>query len=337
MLSPISDAEFWTSPFSAVPKQGPDAPDPVPGIELGGPKAVFFDRYDSAPVVAVHTMTLREATQVNFGALAVVAAVDADLGTLFVGSAAAREVLADSPPHSLDDDADIPDGFVVSPHLIDLRERLMLPWRAGRYLVSVMLRGSFSNRVMVALRRSPLHYDDPEVGKLVEQERLARGPAPIAPRERTPFPHYRKLPASPEVPDSPGIALKVDRLAVPGSRAILYGAFRVQAKGYDLVPRDPSKLGERATAVLPVALLFVGADTGGAHPMMLRVPSFDAVDPRTPANAEPVVTGYFAIDLLDTPEMPVVPQTYFVHAFLREHWAGPATVARVDGRDVSRA
>ena len=81
-----------------------------------------------------------------------------------------------------------------------------------------------------------------------------------------------------------------------------------------------------ATAVIPITLLLIGNIETGPWTIELRVPTFDPIPGGV---AGTVVAGAFEIDLLSLPQMPRVPQTYFLRAISGEVITEPAMTALV--------
>ena len=134
---------------------------------------------------------------------------------------------------------------------------------------------------------------------------------------------------SPAVPVEAGIALSLPRvLTLDGdTRCVLRASFRLPIRAVDR-PRQGERpdQGKPMTAIVPVWLLVVGADDGGAGVIPLRVPSYA---PLEGGLEQPLAVGHFALDLLRTRGMPDAPQTYFIYAFSGPVLAGPVPTAFV--------
>jgi hypothetical protein len=232
-----------------------------------------------------------------------------------------------------DDDSPVPNGYIASPYVIDARERLALPWQPGSYLLSIVMRDRVSNRVKVELGKSSTGFQDEEVVKFIAAYRKQHEPAPVSPAPGGPLPFYRKLLESPQIPAKNGITLKIDRVLLMNvaTRWKVAGSFRLPVFPHEIVPpveEDPAlyKL-PSPTAITRITMLVTGADTGRWSVVELRVPSYD------PINAEsenPVVTGFFAFDLMkEAPHLAAIPQTYFIYMFSGEILEGPIPSALV--------
>lgn len=213
---------------------------------------------------------------------------------------------------------------------VNLRERLgALPWRAGNYLVDVILDSQTSNRLHFQIRSGAAAEHDPVVAAFIDQQRATTG----APKALQPapglagqWPNYRKSERSVALPAGIGVALAAERVSVyrPGAHSILRGSFRlpVPAAFYLGGAGD----GLAATAAVPITLVMTGNLMTGPFVVPLRVASYDRVDRRA---VESTVTGYFEVDLFALPEASKVPQTYTIWAYAGETRSAPATAAIV--------
>jgi hypothetical protein len=107
----------------------------------------------------------------------------------------------------------------------------------------------------------------------------------------------------------------------------LYGAFRLPVQPGEIVRRDPQEREPGPTAITRITLLGIGADFG-RWTVELRVPSYDPIEHGTD---KAVVTGYFALDLMqESQRLGPQPQTYFIYVFSGETFEGPIPTALVD-------
>jgi hypothetical protein len=313
------------------------------GILIDAPALVPIDRRESAPVVGYYARSLREDLQVVPERQMLAAALDLSTKRLRVGLALdTGKTLAPEGPPATDDPGE---GATYTALRADLRAQLDLPWEPRKYLVAFLLREHLSNAVVMELGPSAAAFRDAEVERfLVERRKRA---APLPPPPISPVPSaatgvtYERLSRSPPVPEQPGIALEIDRVAVfrRGASCLCFGSFRLPVAARDLVRPDaaagaPPAVGDpRATAIIPVTLVATGSESSGPWTIELRVPSYDAIppaDPALPPDGEVgMVTGHFALDLFQHPGMPRKAMTYFVTAFGGASVSGPFPVAIV--------
>jgi hypothetical protein len=195
-----------------------------------------------------------------------------------------------------------------------LRDRLPdLPWRAGTYLIDVLLDGQESNRIQFQLTPGLSVERDPAIAEYIERQRgTAVGPKTLIPPmvEGRPYPNYRKTPASPMVPQDIGIKLVAERVTVytPEAQNILRGSFRLP------IPAGFYRAGDHnsPTAAVPITLVITGNDLVGPFVVPLRTATYDPIDEKSP---ESIVTGFFAVDLFALPETSKVVQTYSIWAY----------------------
>jgi hypothetical protein len=230
-------------------------------------------------------------------------------------------------PAAKPDTRPIPPSVSLQRFEIPLNERLPdLPWRAGTYLVDVMLDTETSNRWEFKLSAGAAAEKDPAVAAYIEAQRAATGP----PKEMRPapsgnkYPNYQKTAGSLDIPATNGITLSADRVSVykPDGHSILKGSFRLP------VPAGFYRAGSgdngAATAAVPITLVMTGNILTGPFVSALFVPSYDKID-RTAA--ESVVTGQFEVDLFALEETSKVPQTYTIWAYSGAIRSAPATAA----------
>lgn len=203
----------------------------------------------------------------------------------------------DTPP----DTRPIPPSESIQRFQIPLRERLPdLPWRAGTYIVDVILEPEVSNRAKFQLTSGLAAEKDPAIAEYIEQQRAASaGPQAAYPADPRPA-------KSLEIPATNGLTLDADRVSVyrPDSKALLRGSFRV-----------PS-----APGPVPITLVMVGNIMPGPFVVPLRIPT-----ERTPG--APVQTGTFEVDLFALKETSKVPQTYTIWAYHGDLRSAPAKAA----------
>ncbi len=298
---------------------------PFEGIQLAAPGLVSLDAHQTLPVIAFRAGTYRNVWAVRYEKHALLTAMDLENNRLYAGYLVNQE--KEIVPR---DPAQAPEGNKVATSKLDAREHLAIPWEPTTYLLTAIMRGDVSNRAKVKLGASAGAFQDAEVEKILAAEREKLAPVKVNPPETDPFPSYSKRDDSPPIPDEPGIALSVDRVVIrkEGAICILKGAFRLPALAREIVkpPRadSPAPVQPPPTAIIGITLLITGSEEPIPATYRLDVPSFDAIV----AGAEkPVVTGYFALDLLAEEMLSVNPQTSFIYAFSGEVLAGPALSA----------
>ncbi len=336
----LADADFWSDPLQsvdAVAERLWDLDREV--IELAAPRRVPIDQRSTLPIGIVRAGTYRELWQLDFHRTAVVAAMNLDHNTLYLSSVQTEELEEPSKPVDLDK---APKGQSTDTATLDLREAMSLPWVPSTYALRVLLRDKVSNTARVELGKSPAAYHDPEVERFV-QAQTAEAPSPVVqPTAREPLlPSYRRRQDSPPVPEARGVAINLERVVVKTTSAecILRGAFRLPVLPHERVRPTKRAPGEPApdfpvrlpTAVVGVTLVVVAGDAPHVASMRLDVPSWDPLVGDTPE-----VTGHFAIDLMQTPLLGVVPQTYFLYVFSGGVFEGPVPTALIAPESIPR-
>jgi hypothetical protein len=215
------------------------------------------------------------------------------------------------------DDEPLPDVDVLLPFRFGLRERVPdLPWRAGTYIVDVILDTEVSNRLRFQVTPGKAAERDPAIAEFIEKQRMsASGVTDLRPAmvDGAKLPNYRKTAESLPLPDGVGISLSVDRVSVykKGAENVLRGSFRLP------VPAAYYRGGDGAapTASVPITLVVTGNDLSGPFVAPLRVATFDTINKNA---EESVVTGNFEVDLFALPELSKVVQTYWIRAYSGE-------------------
>jgi hypothetical protein len=277
----LSAADYWDAPHKTMMDFAWDrVGEQISGIVLGGPPQLDVDVRSTLPMVAFHSDTLAGLVEAPFHAAIVVASR--------VDEPDLRAVVADE-PEADDETAPPAEGFAGTPHDLELRELLNLPWKPATWIVTLLLRGSASNRVTVRLTRGALRYVDPEVERVLAEQRAAM---------RKPLP----------VPDDPALSFTRDgALDVPEERGIvLEGGAKL---------RLACRLPERAP-VAAVWLVISGTISVGPHVRRLHLPL-----------SEDGSGGVAELDLFADPAFAgMPPQTFFIHAFAGDVMSAPATM-----------
>ena len=341
----LTDDQFWTDPASTkdeIISELMSARSSALLIDL--PSYVPLESRSTLPLAGVWVRTLQERLQIDLESSGLGVAVELDSNDFRVGAPFAtgknrpRTPPPERPPGR---------GFAGAFLEAELRDKLNLPWERSRWCVWLLLRERVSNPSAVELGPSMHAYQDPEVAAYLAKRRAAAAlePAPAVwpPLPRLPgaigralgggpdpYPNYRQSPQSPPLPDTVGIALKLDRVVEPppDRRAVLRGSFRLPVTERERVLFDPQTGVPQdvgvpgATAVVKIHLVATGAERVGPFVFGLRVPTYDALPVDGPAEA----TGFFNLDLFGLEAMPVRPGSYFFHAFSRDVQVGPVTL-----------
>lgn len=355
----LTDVEFWDDPRRTEDEvQDRLLDEGFLGVVIDAPARVPLAKRQTLPVCGVRATTLRENRDLSIPRATVAAASCLETHDVRAGPAFAQKERLGAPPVGDDDPGE---GVTIGNFETDLRARLGVPWQAGTWVVTFLVRERASNRVMVKLEAGGGGgFVDPAAAALLAARRRPRYPQPIGPRAAPgqPLPAYRARPDSPPVPDAPGIALAVERLVKDGEDAqvVVRGSFRLPALEREVVkPADPADAAAlealdeaaraqalrdgvawqdpgdaAATAVIPITVVVTGVERAGPLVVRLQAPSFDPVDPTADVA---LVTGHFALDLLAQRGGELLrDQTSFIYALCGEALAGPATVAVVDPR-----
>ena len=315
-----SDDEFWSNPLKET-----DGKLPEPGIYLGAPKAVALGGRTTLPAEVRRSVSLRDSIAVPFKRYALLHAVDLLSNRAYARYAVDQDNAVYPEVNAAELDEVAP-AKTMTPFLLDVRERLDLPWRPAELLLTVTLRDKISNRCKVTLGAGASAYEDPAVAEYVEKKR-AKLPAPRPfPEPGDALPAYVPVDGSPPPPKQPGIAISAERVVElkDGATCIVRGSFLLQVGKPDLVPPED---GERHTAVINIHFVLTGADLPSPVVRTVRAPVYGKAEVGKPS------AGHFAFDLLSLFTPPERTETYFLYVFSREAMAGPQPFAFV-GRDV---
>lgn len=268
-----------------------------------------------------------------FGDSAIVVGVCLETKRVFAGPAFAPSDpagIADEEPETeaVGDDAEVSGQCTVGlTFQIDLLDRLPLPPGPGEYLVTLIVRDQPSNPVRVmtlGLAGERVESDGPR-----PDDPAAHTPAPlsVSPSPGEPLPSYDRLPASPPIPEEPGIAMAADAAPGSGGQSVVLGSYRLPLLPVDVVSADErAEWSDEAVdppfAVIPITLVITASDIAGPILIPLFVPTHEP-DSAAPL---PMVTGHFALDLATLDNMWSEPHTCYVYAFADEIMAGPTTI-----------
>lgn len=328
-----SDEEFFTAPL----QRRDDVEDPLLAagkdvLAVDAPKQVAIDKRAGLPLVAIRAASFSTMIAAPFDEYAIAVACDLDTGDFRAGPAVPPPVksVVPEPPR-----AATPGAMAGEARIIDLRERLELPWRPSHLAVSLILRESLSDLLDVRLDLAPGAYRDAEVEKHRRDERAAQPLPPIAPAPGKTLPAYRQVDGAPAVPDAPGVVLSGPRLHLLRSDEplVLKGSFRLPVLPHLLVQpgaraeplRAQLKEGELPSALVPVGLVVTGSEVPAPFVARLVLPAFGKLDGKAP-----VATGRFAINLDDVGNLRSAARTLFVYAFSGVFRFGPLPIALVE-------
>ena len=351
----LQDPEFWSDPQknrAALVKARARAKDV--GITIDAPRFASHGEKASLPVAMLHFRSMVDDVQLDTERQMLLVAVREDDNAMWCGQPLATGKTAGARPPKPMPKGAAATGFVAGYYVEDMRQKLGIEWKRQRLTMTGLLRERMSNTVSTEVGPSREDFHDPEVEAWVEAKRQAElppSPAPVWPPLPIitgaitraldggidPFPNYKQRDQSPPLPDGEGINFTIDRVVEvgPQARCILRGAFRLPATKYERVQFDPQTgrpfdVGcAGTTAVCQIHLVATGTKVVGPMLFPLRVPSYDPL----PAD-DGLVTGYFNLDLFDTPGMPRREDTYFFSAFSRSVVSGPVPVGLVAASSV---
>ncbi len=285
---------------------------------IAAPTRVPIDVRATLPLQVYYAATLRTMDARDLEWHAVLVAVDLTHGRV---SARRALPLPERPPAALDPD-DPSDVFRCELPVIEVRRQLELPWREADLLITLLLRERASNRVRIALQRSPTSYHDEEVARFVRRQRLPApaAPWPVAGRSGA-LPRYGAA-AGQGPPATDGVALALAR----GPRTLLLtGGFRLPLEpGMRVPPTETVGMADygtpRPVAIVAITLVLLGHDELGPVVIPLRLPAHEvSVD----AEGAERAVGSFALDLFALERMPKMAQAWDVFAFSGEVMVGP--------------
>ena len=307
------------------------------GIALDAPRAVATDRYVTLPMVLGRRIGLGADAGLNLRRDTLLAVTHLERNFTHVAFAFDwKEIARPARPVAAVAPVGEPGGFVSSFTPMDLRSRVPdLPWEPATLSITALLGDRSANRVRVKLGGAL--PEDPAVTAFVARNRAVAYPRPVWPPrvEGGVFPLYEP-PAAPGV-GALGIAGSFDAgtVSAAGARCVFRGRFRLPVMDREIVrerdryddelsaPRGAGwvDVGDpRASAVVPITLVFVSEERAGPTVVRLQVPSATEV---APDEAGKPVEGCFAVDLAAIGGMPRDPGRHRLWAFSGEFQAGP--------------
>ena len=317
------------------------------GLRLIAPDNVRIPGVERVPVIGFRGF--RPADVAGFSRAALVVAVRIESGEVFIARPFPEKDRPDGPPRRppppSPDEVQDPNRTGCTRFGFDLRQIFpSLPWRAGTYLFTLVAGEQRSNTVRLRVAPEGLP-EDSETQHVIASLARPGYPMPVSPLPSpgASFPSYGQA-SSP--PDAPGLKISLEpSRTVIGSRVVVRGSFALPALRRQLVrpldPRDanhqapdsPLKwhdVGDaRATAVVPITLLFCGRAFTGPWVTQLNVPSYDRIA-KTSESERPLVSGQFAVDISALQGVPGDGQGYTVWAISGEGFSEPATLVLLD-------
>jgi hypothetical protein len=319
----MADQAFWGKPLEERAQIESDlAAEEKDALVLDAPRKVAIDVRNSLPLVLVRVAHFALAAGVPIQKFGILVAADAEGGVVRAGRAI-------EPPdrRTREPEPGEGSGMAAEALLIDVRERLDLPWRRSQLAISLILREQISDEMRVALDLTPGAYRDEAVEKK-RQKDLLDAPLPAispAPSPTAPVPAYRKVEGAPEIPDKPGLALASERVVKLHSAGplVVKGAYRVKVPPHLFVSGDRAeavKLDPKPAALVPITLVITATVAPAPYTLNLVVPSWDA-DPKTG-----IAAGTFAIDLDKVGPLRRQEKTLFVYGFAFDQRFGPLPI-----------
>lgn len=303
------------------------------GILIDGPREVVLSSRDTLPVFTYYMGSYKQTATRDFPRVASVVVMDPDRNHIHVApflEKRGESLLTDE----TEPEANLPDGYQMTFHKVDLRRRTELPWAAGRVLSQVLLMELSSNRLETKLIAGSGAFADPEKDKFLAEERAKKDPP-------APFPAASAPGAGvPPIPEGMGIVLSAPRVMVleKQGRLELSGAWRMPVLPEELVKPEHAeynkanglmqKEGGAYAACVGLHLVVLSSEEDVPNLYTLRLPmaKVEMVD------GKPVASGKFTVDLLQLPDFPVGDETLFIYAYGKEWASEPATIGVVDRR-----
>lgn len=334
----LTPNEFWTEPFRTRRDLQFGLMDRTEeGLLFDAPPVVDLAARDTAPVVVVRVATGVNLARAPVRGAGVITAVD--LGNNLTYAAAAVSISGRNAPPPVPRGEPPTAGLRGEGHVIDLRDRLGLPWKPTEYLVRLILHDRVFGPLRVRFGAAPGAYHDPEVEKYLTELRRRPDVPPLAPDPRERVQPYAPDPNPPPVPAEKGIELRVRRVVEmddPKS-VVLRCSFRLPVLRRHVVPpgADPwnpataalfDQLGETDApprGVVRIGLVMTGSVRPAPFVAQLAVPTRDPVPP---GDGPHLVTGSFRVDLQTLGNVKGVEQTLFLYAFADDVLAGPVPI-----------
>ena len=277
------------------------------GIYIGCPGNVDLNTDNQLPLLLYENRSFQDIRALPLDMFAAITAVDLDRG-IFYSNFLQPSIDEPAPRPSEKTDLPIPKGSASQCKVFNLRELLDLPWIKCNLLVTLFLYDRHSNRVAVCMQDKKGSSES--IRKEILDSLDDQTPPFVTFPERDPFPQYKKLPDSPELPEPAGIALYSDpSFSVDASkRYVVYGAFNIPVLPYELNRETENK---DFTAVVPMSFLLSDSVQGIIGTLNVSIPA------KLNEKNQSYSVGYFAFDLKKHFNFNSSPRTYIIHVFSR--------------------
>jgi hypothetical protein len=333
----IEGRDYWDDPMkntsSVLPKF---VPEDRYGLFIDAPAEVNLRSFNRIPLLMLHAIKEQEARFYDPWDKGHLVCVRLEDRTLELDD------LLDAPEvEGADDEGDSssPPGtgaFAVTSTTNIMRMKALQ--RPGHCILTALVMDRTSNRIKIDVTRSSKSgYEDEAVPAFL-QSFARRLPPPPAVRylPGQSAATFTANPDSPQLPESPGIALRCERVVLyeQGKRGWVRGAIHVPVLHREIVPAVSENLPDnggaeygdpRPIAIVPVWLVIIGSEDGKAEVVFLRVPCFSETVPQEGET----VTGYFEYDIFSRENVAGKAQTNFVYGFCGESMTGPELMAVV--------
>lgn len=218
-----------------------------------------------------------------------------------------------------------PPAMIGEGYIVNLADRLKLPAIHGDYLVTFICLDKVSQRSRMQLVET-VGYEDPAVEEFFREHLAAQpGPPKVSPEPHSGsrwFPIYAERLDSPEMPSSPGINIKINRVnLMSADDCILTASYRLPVTSQQVVAQRTE------TAIIPVTLLLTGSVEYAPRLLRLNVPSYKPV---ISEGDQKFAIGHFTLDLCQMADLKTTAQTFFIYAFAGPVMIGPIPTAFVN-------
>ena len=277
-------------------------------IQIAIPEVVDIDKNETVIMSVNREVTLGGEIPAIFAERAIIAAVDQGTGEVFTNMA----IKLRAPRNQIPPKTSSLKGTRTEGYRLQMRERLKLPWTPATYRTAVIIRDSISNQAEFRL------VSDKPASP-------SAGASEVFPEAGDPYPAYKAVSGSPDLPSETGLALAPEAERVPaGDMLVLHGSYRLPASRSERMrsgmpgTRAPVSREEQPKAVLSISLLVTGDDNPSPKLVQMHVPCYEVS-----GAAEAVATGYFSVDLNEVLPVPLEPDRYNVYGLTRTGISGP--------------
>lgn len=316
----LSDGEFWTAPEKTRARLEDKAlSEDKEVLVVDAPHKVDLHARQTAPLAVLRFALTDTVGAIPLALYAVVVAADLQRGEAWSEMAVAppsRPVPPREPFEFVGDNAHSGEMRIV-----DLRERLDLPWRPAKLAVWMLLREREFGPLFVELGEPPTAYKDKAVAE-AHEGKLKAGPLPPL----SPSPHgglvaWGSEAGAPAVPGKPGITVHAPRLLKTGDfvPCVVRGSFRLPiaprfvvkpGKEHDALAHALGK-GPVPAALVPMLAVTTSTLQGQGFRWSWTLPA-ESVEGTPEA---PIAVGRFAIDLSRLGNLSGEEGTIFLHLF----------------------